>query len=108
MTDDGDFLPSKPTSALPDLRQEDLRRYHASLHAEADKLALGGDVITIPASWYAPCARKKAFESGSAYLRVGQRIEMARDHSDLLVVGIVILFLVIVVVLELVQKIGEM
>lgn len=45
---------------------------------------------------------------GSAYLRVGQPIVLARDYSDLLVVGIVVLFLVAVVLLEAVEYCGDL
>jgi hypothetical protein len=45
---------------------------------------------------------------GSMYLKVGQPVVMAREYSDLLVVGIVVLFLVAVVVLEAVEYFGAL
>lgn len=46
--------------------------------------------------------------AGSAYLRLGQPIVMAREYSDLLVVGIVVLFLAAVIVLEAVEYCGDL
>jgi hypothetical protein len=46
--------------------------------------------------------------AGSAYLRLGQPIVMTREYSDMLVVGIVVLFLAAVVVLEAVEYCGDL
>jgi hypothetical protein len=45
---------------------------------------------------------------GKMYLRVGQPIVMEREYSDLLVVGIVVLFLAGVVALEAVEYCGDL
>lgn len=46
--------------------------------------------------------------AGSAYLRVGQPMILAREYSDLLVVGIVVLFLAAVVIMEAVEYCGDL
>lgn len=45
---------------------------------------------------------------GGSYMRAGQPMVMAREYSDLLVVGIVVLFLAAVVVLEAVEYCGDL
>ncbi|CZT13778.1 uncharacterized protein RAG0_17275 [Rhynchosporium agropyri] len=95
--------PSKPTSALPHLRKEDTKRYWASLRP-----ARGGG------------SRNEAVETGgprntvhlcgaSAFLAENyvsfHGMRLARDYSDLIVVGIVLLFFIAVIALELVQRV---
>lgn len=108
-----DALPAKPTSALSHLRQLDSIRYWASLRTEKAHFVKvqGTEAVTVQSTSILSIARCHDFlteASNSAYLRVGQPIRIARDYSDLLVVGIVVLFLGVVVCLELVQKMIEL
>ena len=87
-TSSSDALPSKPTSALPELREEDTLRYWATIpnHSE-EKQEEGRD---------------------RTYTGTIRPIVMAREYSDLLVVAIVVLFLAAVVVMEAVEYLGDL
>jgi hypothetical protein len=108
-----DALPAKPTSALPHLRKLDSIRYWASLRTDPDRVAKVQEIEpssthSIPICPIAKCNDFLAKASNSAYMRVRQPIHIARDYSDLLTVGIVVLFLGVVVVVELVQKMVDL
>lgn len=104
-----DNLPAKPTSSLSHLRKLDSIRYWTSSRTDLNYAAKTEELQTqdLRDSSVSPIVRCGEFlvsASNSAYLRVGQPIRLARDHSDLVVVGIVVLFLIVVVVVELGQK----
>lgn len=82
-------LPSKPTSALPELRVEDTLRYWATIPTVSVK-------------------KEDSPRPCSGNLRAAKPIVMAREYSDLLVVGIVVLFLAAVVVMEAVEYCGDL
>jgi hypothetical protein len=92
--------PAKPTSALPQLRLEDARRYWAtlpSLSIEWKKKEKG------PIS-----AGSRGCDSHPrACLGAARLMVRAREQSDLLVLGIVFLFLAAVVVMEAVEYYGD-
>jgi hypothetical protein len=102
-------LPSKPTSSLPELREEDTARYWATITSESVDRKEGLEVIISDGSSNAvvSCGEYPRL-AGSAYLRLGQPIVMTREYSDMLVVGIVVLFLAAVVVLEAVEYCGDL
>lgn len=83
-------LPAKPTSALPELRKEDSRRYWASV--------AGGDNGD-----EGPKQNKHACTSGAGATFL-HRTTAVRHYSDCLVVGIVLAFLATIVCLEAVEK----
>jgi hypothetical protein len=89
-------LPAKPTSALPKLREEDAKRYWALRNgAGADNNPLIEVVKT--KNQVHPC-------TSDMLVQVTHTTTM-RDYSDIMVVGIVLLFLAVVVALEAVEKI---
>ena len=102
-----------PTPALPILRKLDSIRYWALRNSqEVDEVAKLKEFETDSAYsvLVSPVSKGHDFVTGasnSAYLRVGIPIRLARDNSDILVVGLVLLFLVIVVVVELVERLIE-
>ena len=88
-------LPAKPTSALPSLREEDARRYWADLYSGKPAIS-AGEKGERPS-----CSAKNTNGQGEwVYLR--------RDPSDLLVVGIVFIFLLAVVVIEGVDRLRDL
>lgn len=89
-------LPSKPTSALPDLRREDERRYW-------NAVLRGEEPVAESCGQHSSMHIHRGMMSG----RHGWKITRSREYSDLLVVGIVILFLCVVIVVEVVEKIGD-
>jgi hypothetical protein len=101
-TSSDDALPSKPTSALPTLRKDDAIRYWATIKVDEKE----GQNLPASDGTGRKCENFSNF-AGSAYLRVGQPMIMAREYSDLLVVGIVVIFLIAVVVLEAVEYCGD-
>jgi hypothetical protein len=93
-------LPSKPTSELPNLRKEDAQRYWASSREKADSSIT---LVEIQASQ----AIKLCGHEQDQYLRI-QGAYLAREYSDLMVVGIVVLFLAVVVALEACERLGDL
>jgi hypothetical protein len=90
-------LPSKPTSALTALRKADAIHYwrEQALIKSHESTMSGGPVSPIP-----QCAFQHDRQASSA--------NYIRDYNDVMVVGIVVLFLAAVVVFELMQKVGDM
>jgi hypothetical protein len=103
-------LPSKPTSALPVLRKEDAKRYWATT-ARKDE---AGDEVVIAESPVMPvrhqCGSAEMKSLGGGYFvraKAASTGSVVREYSDVMVVGIVLLFLVIVVFIEAVEKFGS-
>jgi hypothetical protein len=99
-----DALPSKPTSALPSLRKEDAMRYWQET-AQTTKAAVEETFMSDrPVSSAMKCTQT------SAYQRVGQSAttRALRDYNDLMVVGIVVVFLAAVVIFELMQNVTDL
>jgi hypothetical protein len=90
-------FPSKPTSELPDLRKEDAQRYWASQSAESTTVS---ELAPSQAIQICGHGRDQYFKIQGAYL--------ARQYSDLMVVGIVVLFLAMVVALEACERCGDL
>jgi hypothetical protein len=91
--------PSKPTSSLSELRQSDSARYWASL--------------SIPISIQTQHLAPQDVTSDGQILRCWKTdmrgpMFRAREYSDLLVVGIVVVFLCAVVLLEAVEYFGDL
>ena len=99
-------LPSKPTSDLPALRKEDARRYWETQNGGRDEyidsnVPIGGKTTKMGCG-------KVDNEGGSESYMVRKRASyVMREYSDVLVVGIVLLFIVIVVGVEAVEKCGS-
>jgi hypothetical protein len=99
-------LPSRPTSDLPALRREDLERF------------LEATSTDIQASWEGESEMDNARQTGCGGMeftllpkryRVRQKASyVVREYSDVLVVGVVLLFLATVVCVEAVEKFGSM
>jgi len=89
-------LPSKPTSDLPNLREEDAQRYWAS--------QAGIKVVELqaPSHTIKLCGHRQ-----DQYLKI-QGAYLAREYSDFMVVGIVVLFLAIVVAMEVYERFGDL
>jgi hypothetical protein len=90
-------LPSKPTSELPNLRKEDAQRYWASQSAE------GITVVELAP----PQSIKLCGHGREQFLKI-QGAYLARQYSDLIVVGIVVLFLAVVVALEACERCSDL
>jgi len=88
-----DDLPSAPTSALESLRKEDSERYWAEVGEDAE-------LSERPISTMAKCAEAMGLRSSSA----GHPSFNVRQYDDIMVVGIVVIFLFAVMITELVQK----
>jgi hypothetical protein len=102
-----DALAAKPTSALPYLRKEDAKSYLATLcsgslsgEIEGHDEIVASDRLVIPRSTRI-CASGFAIEGFFSS-------EPTRSYSDILVVGIVVVFLVAVVAWEATEIIGVM
>ncbi|KAL3420263.1 hypothetical protein PVAG01_08762 [Phlyctema vagabunda] len=105
-------LAAKPTSSLPSLREEDTRRYWEAI--------LRGDKVTVEeqdnkmmsahvdSTRVAKCSHFGMFTSIEHTTTIGWKATRAREYSDILVVGIVVLFLLAVIVVEAVEKIGDL
>ncbi|KAH7317856.1 hypothetical protein BKA65DRAFT_557264 [Rhexocercosporidium sp. MPI-PUGE-AT-0058] len=93
---------SKPTSALPHLRKEDAKRYWASLRPANGRKHDEAVEVDGPRRPVQLCGTS-AFNTENYVSFHGVRL--ARDYSDLMVVGIVLLFLVAVIALELVERV---
>jgi hypothetical protein len=91
-------LPSKPTSELRNLRKEDAQRYWAPQGA-----AEGTTVVELALLQ----AINLCGHGRDQYLKI-QGAYLARQYSDLMVVGIMVLFLVVVVALEACQRVGDL
>ncbi|PMD46765.1 hypothetical protein L207DRAFT_220681 [Hyaloscypha variabilis F] len=92
-------LPSKPTSELPNLRKEDAQRYWASQSGSSEGSAMVD---------FGPTRAIKLCGHGQdQYLKI-QGAYLARQYSDLIVVGIVVLFLAVVVALEACERCGDL
>lgn len=97
-------LPAKPSSSLPELRAADLRKYWESLRPssiasspknsqiESCDMGIGAEMVGSERFYY------------MRRTRMGTR----RDYADLMVVGIVVLFLAVVVALEAVERCGDL
>ncbi|TVY80779.1 hypothetical protein LSUE1_G005698 [Lachnellula suecica] len=109
-----DALPSKPTSALPTLRLEDAKRYWASQHHSSSRK--NGEEVSTSDSPIMPgqqvqCGNMEMQSVGGGYFLRMQEAKagvVVREYSDVMVVGIVLLFLVIVVCIEAVEKFGDL
>ncbi|KAI9050579.1 hypothetical protein LZ554_005740 [Drepanopeziza brunnea f. sp. 'monogermtubi'] len=100
-----DALPSKPTSALAALRQEDAVRYWTSLRPASTRQAGETTGSDGPRFNVQLCGAGNFISDHYITLRA---VHLSRDYSDLLVVGIVMLFLIVVVVLEMVERMGDL
>jgi len=96
-------LPSKPTSELPNLRKEDAQRYWASLREKAASRS-GITVVELQAPSH---TIKLCGHGQEQYLKI-QGAYLAREYSDLMVVGIVVLFLAVVVAMEASERAGDL
>jgi hypothetical protein len=100
-------LAAKATSALPCLRKEDAKRYWATLphgspsgeYEEYDEIVAGDRLATLGSTRI--CADGVASEG--FYSR-----EPTKSYDDILVVGILVLFLVAVVAWEVAEIVGDM
>jgi len=114
-------LPSKPTSALGDLRKEDSKRYwenkaHENVDAETrqsveEKIVGSFSEGRVPAREQGgESLRMEMTKCSNGHLQVdGDRegmlsYSMAREYGDLLVVEIVVLFILAVIIAELSEK----
>lgn len=91
-----DALPSKPTSALPDLREEDARRYWAEM--------VGAET---PTSTSGPGSRKLQCGTHVLEAQATSTAYVVREYSDVMVMAIVLFFLVLVIGIEAVEKLGS-
>jgi hypothetical protein len=100
-------LAAKATSALPGLRKEDAKRYWATLphgspfgeHEGYDEIVAGDRLATLESTRI--CA--DGFASEGVYSR-----EPTKSYDDILVVGILVLFLVAVLAWEATEIVGHM
>jgi hypothetical protein len=92
-------LPAKPTSELPNLRKEDAQRYWESQAGSTE-----GTMVEVSAPSQ---AIKLCGHGRDQYLRI-QGAYLAREYSDLIIVGIVVLFLSVVVALEACERCGDL
>lgn len=110
-----DVLPAKPTTALPQLRGEQLEQYRASLEGEKNELVQetvlvvwdDRSAVPSPKHFYQSNHDMPTGTPDSRAIR-GQSMSIANTYSDLLVVRIVILFLCAIVVWEGVEIITDM
>ncbi|RDW61564.1 hypothetical protein BP5796_11456 [Coleophoma crateriformis] len=109
-------LPAKPTSALPALRKEDERRYWESV-AQGERVKQEAALANAPVNGKQDYrdAMKASIAKCTQYLEREKYDEMrgwsgnkAREYSDMLVVGIVVLFLCSVIVVEAIEKLSEL
>ncbi|PBP18138.1 hypothetical protein BUE80_DR011117 [Diplocarpon rosae] len=98
-------LPSRPTSDLPTLRKEDARRYWASLRLASPGQDSQDSESTGPRYKIHLCGAGKLVSGNYVTLN---GVRLVRDYSDLLVVGIVMLFLLSIVVLEIIERVGRL
>jgi hypothetical protein len=96
-------LAAKPTSSLPHLRKEDELRYWAGLLSGPIKEEDKEHHKSVTA--FVNCAEHL---QPASYTGVGRPKFMSREYSDLLVVSIVVLFLAAVLVLEAMEKFGDL
>ncbi|KAF4631571.1 hypothetical protein G7Y89_g6561 [Cudoniella acicularis] len=105
-------LPAKPTSALPNLRKEDAERYWASLRSATTKDKNGVEMVMSDGSVDPPqtmrCLDMQLEAVPGGYYIRHRATYVVREYSDVLVVGIVLLFLVIVICVEAVEKFGSL
>ncbi|KAL2065346.1 hypothetical protein VTL71DRAFT_3015 [Oculimacula yallundae] len=102
-TNSQENLPSKPTSELPHLRKEDAKKYWASLRPASGSGGKDESVEKDGPKQNVHVCGTSAFITEHYVSFHGVRL--ARDYSDLMVVGIVVLFLVAVIALELVERV---
>jgi hypothetical protein len=97
-------LPAKPTSALGDLRKEDARQYWESLKSPTE-ITPSKESVILPERERPRiihlCGEVKVTTTQS-------RRYLAREYSDLMVVGIVVLFLIIAVAMEAAESIDSL
>ena len=79
-------------------------RYWATVNADEKK----DEVVISDGTTRTPGCGDHSKLIGSSYMRVGEPVVIAREYSDLLVVGIVVLFLVAVVVLEVLEYCSDL
>jgi hypothetical protein len=103
-----DALPAKPTSALPHLRKEDAKRYWASLRAQTLGLSIGDEERAVSDGPVIPKSRICSEGMAGGRMYVGKPVLIAREYGDMMVVGIVVIFLAAVVVMEAVEKCGDL
>lgn len=96
--------PAKPSSALAELRAADLRTYWETLRpAHASESSPTRGQIQRQA-----CGMGGEMEGSERFYYMRRtRIGTRRDYADLMVVGIVVLFLAVVVALEAVERCGD-
>jgi hypothetical protein len=109
---EADALPAKPTSDLPHLRKEDVKRYWDSLRGDKNGLMeerIGNYEHSIPSPKcsYGSCHSTVA-ESSYSRASAVQSMATVREYDELLVVGIVYLFLCGVIILEGIEYIASM
>ena len=95
-------LPAKPTSALGHLRKEDARQYWESLQSPAEITPSKDSVVLQEKPRIIHlCGEVKVTTTRN-------RRYLAREYSDLMVVGIVVLFLIMAVTVEAVERIDSL
>ncbi|KAH6672103.1 hypothetical protein B0J14DRAFT_86566 [Halenospora varia] len=112
-------LPAKPSSALPSLRKADAKRYWASLRAgrtstkdeNGEEMVMSDGPVEPSHQTMVKCGGNamdmNTFPGGYYYIR-HRTTTVVREYSDVVVVGIVLLFLAIVVCVEAVEKFGNL
>ncbi|EPE24151.1 hypothetical protein GLAREA_08001 [Glarea lozoyensis ATCC 20868] len=107
-----DALPARPTSDLTLLREQDTARYLESISSSAPAIWSDTPSTTIEitiseAPPTAPCGHTP-YTPLKTYLVRQQATYVVREYSDVLVVGVVILFLITVLCVEAVEKFGSL
>jgi hypothetical protein len=102
-----DALAAKPTSALPYLRKEDAKIYWATLRSGSSSGEIEGHDGMVASDRLVVLGGTRIYADGFAIEGSYSR-EPIRGHSDILVVGIVVLFLVAAVAWEAAEIIGDM
>jgi hypothetical protein len=91
LSKDLEALPAKPTSALASLRKEDMKQYWKSLQLTAEAIpSRKSNNVQVPQMTHL-CAEMKVSS---------RRWYFAQEYSDIIVLGVVVLFLVLTVVVE--------
>ncbi|RDL31348.1 uncharacterized protein BP5553_09557 [Venustampulla echinocandica] len=105
--------PAKPTSALPGLREDDAKRYWASLPVgsvrdEAVEHVVLGDGPFVPGDGRElKCACRAAVKSQAYSARQNAGPDV-RNGTDGVAVGIVLIFVAVVVCVEVIAKLGNL
>lgn len=95
--------PSKPTSALPALRKADRERYWASRnrHVEESEAKSSGLSKT-------KCGSMELESVNGVYYLHARKDQVARESSDVMVVGIVLIFLMVVLAIEGAERFSDL